>query len=95
LISSNFDKLNLRLVRAGLYLFQYALDIRYRVNKNNTVPDVLSRLARLKYDSNSLFEDKDILEDVINKYHCYNATVIEMSDEFKDNIKKGYDNEGK
>jgi hypothetical protein len=60
-----------------------------------TVPDILSRLIRLKYDSKSLSEDKDILENVINKYYCYNITVIEISDEFKKNIKKEYDNKDK
>jgi hypothetical protein len=82
-------------VRAKLYLSQYTLDIRYRVNKNNIVPDTFSRLTRLKHDSNSLSEDKDILENAINKYHCYNIIVIEISDEFKNNIKKKYDNKNK
>jgi hypothetical protein len=82
-------------VRAKLYLSQYALDIRYRAGKNNIVPDAFSRLIRLKHDSNSLSENKDILEDVINKYHYYNATVIEISDEFKNNIKKEYDDKDK
>jgi hypothetical protein len=82
-------------VRVGLYLSQYTLDIRYRASKNNTVPNVLSRLTRLKYDSNSLSENKDILEDAINKYYYYNIIVIEISDEFKNKIKKGYDNENK
>jgi hypothetical protein len=95
LISFNFDKLNLRFVRAGLYLSQYTLDIKYRAGKNNTVPNALSRLIRLKYNSNSLSEDESILEDTINKYHYYNIIVIEMSDEFKNNIKKRYDNEDK
>jgi hypothetical protein len=71
------------------------LDIRYRVSKNNTVPDILSRLTHLKYDSNSLSENKNIFENVINKYYYYNIIVIEMSDEFKDNIKKRYDNKNK
>jgi hypothetical protein len=92
-MSSNFDKFNLRLVRAELYLFQYALDIRYRADKDNIIPNAFSRLARLKYDSNSLSEDKGIFEDIINKYYYYNVIVIEMSDEFKNNIKKKYDNE--
>jgi hypothetical protein len=82
-------------VRAGLYLSQYALDIKYRANKNNIVSDVLSRLIHLKYDSNLLFEDKNILENAINKYYYYNIIVIEMSDEFKNNIKKEYNNESK
>jgi hypothetical protein len=82
-------------MRVKLYLFQYTLDIRYRANKNNIISNILSRLTRLKYDSNSLSENKDIFEDAINKYHYYNITVIEISDEFKNNIKKEYDNESK
>jgi hypothetical protein len=82
-------------VRAELYLSQYTLDIKYRVDKNNTVPDAFSRLTRLKYDSNSLSENKDILEDAINKYYYYNITAIEISDEFKNNIKKKYDNKNR
>jgi hypothetical protein len=82
-------------VRAELYLFQYTLDIKYYINKNNIVPNALSRLTPLKYDSNSLSKDKDIFENAINKYHCYNATVIEISDEFKNNVKKEYDNKNR
>jgi hypothetical protein len=82
-------------VRAELYLFQYTLDIRYCADKNNTVPNVLSHLTRLKYDSNSLSENKNILEDIIDKYYYYNTIVIEISDKFKNNIKKKYDNENK
>ena len=82
-------------MRAELYLSQYTLDIRYRVNKNNIIPNALSRLIYLKYDSNSLSEDKNIFEDIINKYYYYNIIVIEISDEFKNNIKKEYDNENK
>jgi hypothetical protein len=69
-------------VRVELYLFQYALDIKYRVNKDNIVPDIISRLIYLKYDPNSLSKDKNILEDAINKYYCYNIIVMEMSDKF-------------
>jgi hypothetical protein len=82
-------------VRAKLYLSQYTLDIRYRAGKNNIVSNAFSRLIHLKYNSNSLSEDKNIFEDIINKYYCYNAIVIEMSDEFKDNIKKRYDDESR
>jgi hypothetical protein len=82
-------------VRAGLYLSQYILDIRYRADKNNIIPNIFSRLIYLKYDSNLLFEDKNIFEDAINKYHYYNIIVIEMSDEFKNNIKKKYNNKNK
>jgi hypothetical protein len=82
-------------VRAELYLSQYTFDIKYRADKNNIISNVFSRLIRLKYDSNLLSENKNIFEDIINKYYYYNTIVIEMSDEFKNNIKKEYDNENK
>jgi hypothetical protein len=64
------------------------LDIRYCANKNNTVLNAFSRLTRLKHDSNSLSENKNILENAINEYYYYNTIIIEISDEFKNNIKK-------
>jgi hypothetical protein len=79
-------------MRAELYLSQYIFNIRYRADKNNIVLNIFSRLTYLKHDSNSLSEDKDIFENAINKYYYYNAIVIEISDEFKNNIKKEYDN---
>jgi hypothetical protein len=82
-------------VRAELYLSQYTLDIKYRADKNNIVSDAFSRLTYLKYDSNLLSENKDIFENIINKYYCYNIIAIEISDEFKNNIKKRYDNENR
>jgi hypothetical protein len=82
-------------VRAELYLSQYTLDIRYRIDKNNIIPNAFSCLIYLKYDWNSLSENKNILENAINKYYYYNITVIEISDEFKNNIKKKYDNENR
>jgi hypothetical protein len=85
-MSFNSDKLNLCLVRAELYLSQYIFDIRYRVSKNNIVSDIFSLLIRLKYNSNSLFKNKNIFENAINKYYYYSAIVIEISDEFKNNI---------
>jgi hypothetical protein len=92
---SNSNKLNLHFVRIKLYLFQFAFDIKYHINKNNIVPDVLSRLARLKYDSNLLSENKNIFENAINDYYYYNMIMIEISDKFKNNIKKDYDNKNK
>jgi hypothetical protein len=82
-------------MRAELYLSQFALDIRYRAGKKNIVSNAPSRLIYLKHDSNLLSENKNIFEDVFNEYYCYSATVIEISDDFKNNIRKEYDNENR
>jgi hypothetical protein len=60
-----------------------------------TVRKIRHLIIKSKYDSNSLSKDKNILEDIINKYYYYNAAVIEMSDEFKNNIKKEYDDKNR
>jgi hypothetical protein len=82
-------------VRTKLYLFQFAFDIGYLDYKNNIVPDILSLFTYLKYDSDSLFENKNIFENIINKYYYSSVIVIEMSNEFKNSIKRGYDNENR
>jgi hypothetical protein len=82
-------------VRAELYLSQYTLDIKHYINKNNIVPTALSRLIRLKYYSNSLFKNKNILENATNKYHYYNAIIIEISDKFKNKYENKYENKNK
>ena len=45
LIFNNIDKLNLRLIRASIYLSQFSLDIRHKSNKQHIVFDVLSKLS--------------------------------------------------
>ena len=44
LTSSSVDKLNLKLVRASMYLSQFRLRVFHRSGKSNTIPDALSRL---------------------------------------------------
>ena len=45
LITFSIDKLNLRLVRASQYLFNFNIIIRYKFDKFNVIFDVLSRLS--------------------------------------------------
>lgn len=41
----NIDKLNLRLIKAFVYFFQFQIDVRYKANKSNIVFNALSRLS--------------------------------------------------
>lgn len=47
MLTSNFDKLNLGLIRTSPYLSQFDLDIRHKLGKTNVVADALSRLLRI------------------------------------------------
>ena len=88
--TTSTDKLNLRLVRASQYLSSFNLELRHKAGKSNTVPDALSRLPQTK-DRTS-----DQSEGVLDALHAepvavYHATLVEMSDDFKERLKQGYD----
>jgi hypothetical protein len=51
LTTSSTDRLNMKLVRASMYLSQFRLDIRHRPGKSNVIPDALSRLPVEKDNS--------------------------------------------
>lgn len=61
LTSSSTNKLNLRLVRVFIYLFQFQLDIKYRSNKIHTISDILSRLSASSKEDNQNLKQSNIL----------------------------------
>ncbi|KAG7004443.1 hypothetical protein G7Y79_00025g057290 [Physcia stellaris] len=97
--SSNTDKLNLRLVRASVYLSQFRLKVKYRSGKDHVVPDALSRLASGNGQIGKSPEDRFDLNtyhggiiDPSNNSDCYalQGTLIAMSEDLKKEIKDGY-----
>jgi hypothetical protein len=95
LFSNNTDKLNLRLIRASLYLSQFSLDVRYRFGPLNIVSDALSRLANTKAQFTAP-SDENVLENIQEYFHlsdkigAYNATIIEIDPDFAARIKLDY-----
>ena len=86
--TTSTSKINLRLIRASEYLQQFDLDVRHKPNKTNVVPDALSRLASANTSNNTLEEELNIL-------HGYEGTasLILISDSFKQKIRDGYKND--
>ena len=87
--TTSTDKLNLRLVRASQYLSAFNLELRHKAGKSNTVPDALSRLPQ------AIEPASDQSEGVLDALHAepvaiYHATLVEMSDDFKQRLKQGY-----
>ena len=45
LINNNTNKLNFRLIKTFIYLFQFKLNIKYRFDKKHVISNVLSRFS--------------------------------------------------
>lgn len=103
--STSTDKLNLRLVRASQYFSSFNLELRHKAGKSNTVPDALSRLPQATVAPPDQSEGAlDALYGSIDSWPkptatglqvaesiaVYHATLVEMSDDFKQRLKQGY-----
>src|SRR5436189_5632730 len=89
LFSSFMNKLNLCLVRALQYCFQFCIDIQHCSDQLNIISDMLSYLLnKIMNSKNQSF--RNILENINDEIHIYDITVIEMSAEFQDKIKRVY-----
>ena len=89
LLFNSIDKLNLYLIKTFTYLFQFALDVRHKLNKQHIVSNVLSRLLfnveSIKWTINLNF---NVDEKTLNM--IYHVILIKMSNEFKKKFKKTY-----
>ena len=81
--TTSVEKLNLRLVRASEYLQRFRIEIRHKPGKANIVPDALSRLASRDYGTNPNESELDAL-------CAFSISLIQVSDDFKDRVKQGY-----
>ena len=97
--SNNIDKLNLRLIRAFTYFFQFKIEMKYKSNKEHIIFDALSRLFSENEQSEWNFDDKlnfDIyyenIVDFFDNSNCYafQEILIAMFDEFRKQIKEKY-----
>lgn len=104
LTSSSIDKLNLRLVRASIYLSQFQLEVKYRLGKQHIIPNALSRLPATPIDTGTdinAFGALDIdtyhsgIEDleVPDQVYAYQGTLVSMLAEFRQRLLDGYSKE--
>ena len=106
LITFNIDKLNLRLVRASQYLFNFNIIIRHKFNKFNVIFDALSRLLnKITIDVTNKVEIFDVLYEYFVKLTnkkfrttiiqnltivIYYIILIKISNDFKRRLKFVY-----
>ena len=84
-------KLNLKLVRAAEYLQCFLLNIYHKPGKLNVVLNAL-----LWFDSHN--QNNDLADDLnmlfVEIIPAYLTVVVEILNEFKDQIKQGYNDKG-
>ena len=106
LITFNIDKLNLRLVRASQYLFNFNIIIRHKFNKFNVIFDALSRLSnKTTIDVTNKIEIFDVLYEYLVKLTnkkfrttiiqnmsivIYHIILMKISNDFKCKLKFVY-----
>ena len=89
LISSSTDKLNLHLVRASQYCFQFHINVWHCSDQLNIVSDTLSCLLNKIMNAKN-WSLRNTLENIDKKIYIYHITVIEMLSDFQNKIKKVY-----
>lgn len=80
LSTSSTDKLNLRLVRASMYLSQLDINLIYKPGRFHIIPDALSRLA-----TKSTKREHEPEEGILDIFHY---TVAELSEGFQERLEK-------
>ena len=89
LISSFMNKLNLCLVRASQYCFQFHINVWHCSDWLNIILNVLSHfLNKIADFKNWLL--KNMLENIDEKIHIYHIIVIKILSDFQNKIKKIY-----
>ena len=86
-------RLNLRLVRASQYLQRFELNVRHKPGKKNVIPDALSCLASTNeiHSAAPDHAELDALLAVDELAYAYTTTLVEMSEDFRSRIVKGYE----
>ena len=101
LIFNNVDELNLKLIRASIYLSQFRLKIFHRIDKFNVVFDALNQLSINRHSTSNIEIDsldiesyhaflKSFENDVI---YVYNEFFLVMSIDFRKQLLVDYKND--
>ena len=73
----NIDKLNLKLIRAFIYLFQFRFDVRHKFEKQYIISNVLFKLFSFANIVNFIKQFFDFSKNILNI--TYHVTLIKMS----------------
>jgi superfamily II helicase len=99
LMTFSTNQLNMKLIRAFMYLFQFRLNMKHRSEKFNVISNALSRLSITK--DNISHEALNLNQDLKNyqfnmrnsksdQIYAYATTLMKMSQNFRNKITKNY-----
>ena len=87
------DKLNLQIIWASEYLQLFNLDVRHEPSKTHIIPDPLSCPASCEKMARSTAKSKlDALAAIVQEIWANLATLIELSNNFKEKLTTGNKN---
>ena len=88
------NKLNLRIIWALEYPQQFNLVIRHKLGKTHIILDTLSRLTSCKETARSTAKSElDALAATVQEIWANLATLVELTNNFKEKLKTGYKND--
>ena len=97
LITNNVNKLNMKLIRVSIYLSQFRLNVRYKLDKSHIISDAFNRLSInncMLSDKNDVLDIENFHEDMINSkndvIYVYNSDLIAMSKNFMLKFRQDY-----
>ena len=90
LSTTNIDKLNMKLIRASTYLFQFRLEVRHRFEKFNIISNAFSRLSVKTQSRKKNNFEINANDPKSNRIYAYAITLMEMSDRFRKAIIEKY-----
>ena len=87
------DKLNLRIIRALKYFQRFNLNVCHKSGKTHIIPNTLSCLASHEETARSTAKGElDALAATVQEIWANLATLVELSNNFKEKLKTGYKN---
>jgi hypothetical protein len=87
MITSNTNKLNLRLIKADMYLFQFHLDVKHKFERNHIDSNVLPRLSSWKNEEKFIIKHEN---DTLNHINVYVDILVKMFSNFKTRLIVAY-----
>ena len=90
LSTTNINKLNMKFIKAFIYLSQFRIEVRHRLGKFNVVSNALSRLSIKSVNKSINNLNIDAENPKTDQIYAYVTTFVKISFEFKKKLIENY-----